>query len=131
MYGQFKGYLVHAFSRGGLSTRESADEIELGRWQPDDPDLFKIDFDFHAGPEGGVGSDAFGLSVCSPAWLLRASDQCAIFSPAHTLLMRRYDGAALLRFLREQCSSASGATWTAVALQIGRVGSWEFQYKVR
>ena len=131
MRGQFKGYDVFAFSKGGVSVREFGSEAELDKWQPDDPDLFEVDLEFYAGPEGEDGSDAFRLSVCSPAWLLRANEQRAIFSPAHTLLMRRYDGAALLRFLHDRCSSASGETWTAIAMQIGRVGSWEFQYKVR
>jgi hypothetical protein len=131
MRAQFKGYNVFAFSQGGIEVRQPGLETELDKWEPDDPDLCAVDLEFYAGPESDDTADAFRLSVCSPAWLLRANDRCAIFSPCRTLLMRRFDRAHLLRFLHDRCSSARGETWRAIALQIDRVGAWEFHSRVR
>lgn len=131
MRGELKGYMVFEVSKGGVAVRQFDESIKLETWVPDEPDRFTIDMEFYAGPEGSEGADAFRVSCCSPSWLLGVNLGAPILCPAHTLIMQRYDGPALMQFLRDECRSADGNTWTAIALQLHRIGSWEFVFRAR
>ncbi|MFK8251466.1 Imm8 family immunity protein [Ancylobacter terrae] len=105
------------------------DPIYLETWQPPDPTDFVIDLDFYACPEGEDGADAFTVRICSPKWFFRHMGD-GITSDAGILFMPRFDARAIIGFLEDACLSADAETWTGLAVQLGRIGRWEFDYQL-
>jgi len=116
---QFKGYL--AFHLNSNECLES--------WAPPDPEDFEFRMDFHACPEGSNSADAFRVRVCSFNWFFREFGG-QIVSAENTILMPRYDGQELVKFIKNYCASLEGETWEALAAQLTRLGRWEFDYRL-
>lgn len=120
MRARLNGYIARNHQRQGIS---------LDDWIPEYPDDFEITVAFYACPAGENTADAFTVRVCSPKWFMtRFGDQ--IVSAENTIFMPRFDAPALVRFLTEYCSSVEGETWEAIAVQLTRLGRWEFDYRL-
>jgi|GEM_PF-2779553 len=101
---------------------------DLTVWQPDDPEDFDIQFDFHACPADEDWAAAFAVRVCSPKGFFR-DNAGKVLSGTHVLFMERFDGARLLRHIEEACAQIEGETWEELALQLNQIGDWEFLYR--
>jgi hypothetical protein len=44
--------------------------------------------------------------------------------------MSSFDYLELEKFLSDRCAAAEGETWTAIAVQLTRLGRWEFDYRL-
>lgn len=106
-----------------------AQDQGLESWSPPDLEDFEFKMDFHACPEGENTGDAFTVRVCSHKWFFREFGD-RITSAENTILMPRYHGYALVKFIEDYCASTEGETWEAIAAQLTRLGRWEFDYKL-
>ena len=102
-------------------------ETPLAEWAPEDPEDFEITLDFYACPENENTADAFTVRVCSPNRFLRDHSD-SIVSAENTIFMRRFNGVQLIRFLEDRCSRTEGDDWLSIAVQLNRLGRWEFDY---
>ena len=105
----------------------SPDVRDLAGYQPEDPELFAVLLQVMAGPSVGQGVESFEVVVCSPLWLQSHLSDGEIRWLRHHLVVRRFDWAALDRFIRDQFESVEAETWSAVAQLLGRFGKWEFE----
>ena len=79
------------------------------------------------GPAAQAGAEAFDVTVCTPQWLAEHCPTEAILVGRHHLLVMEYDFARLHNYLRQRIEACVGENWEAVALQVGRLGEWEFE----
>lgn len=121
MRAQYKGHRV---------VETKAGTFALDAWKPRDPTDFSIDIDFYAGPEGDASADAFTATVCSPNFFLR-SQNGNVFSGENIIFMLRFDYIELEKFLVDRCAATEGDTWHAIAVQLARLGRWEFDYRLQ
>jgi hypothetical protein len=73
------------------------------------------------------GAESFDVTVCTPQWLAEHCPTDAILVGRHHLLVMEYDFARIQSYLRQPIETCVGETWEEVALQVGRLGKWEFE----
>ena len=122
MRAKLNGYMAWHLSNRGVE--------DLAHWTPDDPEDFEVTFDFYACPEGQNTADAFTVRACSPKWFFRANDG-DIVSAENTIFMNRFDGPKLIQYLEDRCAQTEGETWSAIAVQLTRLGRWEFDCSLK
>jgi hypothetical protein len=120
MKAQYKGHRILDHDAGSFA---------LDTWHPLDPTDFSVTIDFYAGPEGEETADAFTATVCSPKWFLRHQTG-NVFSGESVIFMSTFDYQELKKFLSDRCATTTGETWTAIAVQLTRLGRWEFDYRL-
>ena len=120
---------MRAEYKGHLIRDPSAKDPFLDKWKPSDPSDFSVTIDFYAGTEGNDKADAFTATVCSPNWFFR-SQKGNVFSGENVIFMVEFVGSELERFLRDRCAETEGETWQAIAVQLTRLGRWEFDYRL-
>lgn len=102
-------------------------DIDLDSYCPDEPDCFGILVQAFFGPSDGTGKESFDILICTPKWLDRELVEDMIISGRHRLIVRRYDLAAIYRFLSKYAQHCKSATWHEAAQKLGRLGNWEFE----
>lgn len=98
----------------------------LSRYEPEVPDLFSVYLQFEIGPSDGDGAEVFGLTVCSPRWLLEHERPKGFEFVQATLVMDKWDASLVERAVSDLCVRAPGADWTSTALSLSRFLRWEF-----
>ncbi len=111
--------------RAALRRLHSPDVYDLSSWSPDNE--FGVLVQMLVGPEGGPGEESFDVTLCTPGWLAERVRQEGIVDARHHLLIDTYDYDRLERYLCERVSACEGANWREVALQVARLGAWEFE----
>ena len=112
--------------RARLKLLHSPDVSDLATWMPDDEAVFGFLLQVMIGPSDEEGAESFDIIVCSPRWLERDISDTGIRSGEHLLIMTRYDHRLLLRYLERRVHSCEAPTWSELAKQLSRFGSWEF-----
>ena len=105
----------------------SYDIDDLERYEPRDPECFRVSITIIVGPVGAPGEESFDFQICSSKWLQRDLDNYEITLLRHVIVMKRFDYDRLCSFVREYLSACSGATWDDVGQKVGRLGMWEFE----
>jgi hypothetical protein len=105
----------------------SPDVFDLCSYVPDDPDSFGLLLQVLVGPAGAEGEESFNVMVCTPRWFDAHLEATDIRSGRHHLFVKRYDHAALLRYVTDFVAQCNGTPWEEVALRISRLGMWEFE----
>lgn len=115
---------MHAVVRSITSPDAGADPPS--RYQPPSPDLFSVYLELEIGPSEGEGADVFGLTVCSPRWLLQQQRPKGFEFMHAALVLERWDPEELERAVHDLCRRTSGIDWKPIALSLGRYLAWEF-----
>ena len=102
-------------------------DADLETYLPADASDDAIFIQMLVGPSGGDGEESFDLVVCTPKWLQRAARTDGPIVGRHFVVVDVLDVASVLEFLRARVDSLSAPTWHELALQLGRIGKWEFQ----
>jgi hypothetical protein len=113
--------------RAEVKRLHSPDVHDLSTFAPEDPDNFGILVQVMAGPAGEQGEESFDVVVCTPSWLSDQLGPADIRMGRHYLLVKQYDYVRLRRFVERFAAQCSGATWQEAALDLGRLGKWEFE----
>lgn len=79
------------------------------------------------GDGDGDGEESFDLIVCTPRWLAREASAHGPIVGRHHLVVDSLDIPIALEFLRTRVADATAPTWHELALQLGRIGKWEFE----
>jgi hypothetical protein len=79
------------------------------------------------GPADGDGEESFDLIVCTPRWLARQAITHGPVAGRHHLVVDALEIPVALDFLRARVAEATAPTWHELALQLGRIGKWEFE----
>jgi hypothetical protein len=79
------------------------------------------------GPVESDGEESFDLFVCTPQWLQREVRTHGPIIGRHHLVVDLLEIASVLDFLRAHVDALTAPTWHELALQLGRIGKWEFE----
>jgi hypothetical protein len=112
--------------RAILKSFDSPDIPDLASYVPSAPCDFGFLLQMFVGPENSEGEELFTIVVCTPAWLLARIPDNEPMLINHHLLVRSYEYAQIHDWLSRLIAKCVGETWEAVALQISKIGSWEF-----
>ena len=111
--------------RAELRRMHSPDIHDLKSWSPDGD--FGILVQLLVGPENGPGEESFDVTLCTTGWLTERVQEVGLLDGRHHLLTEKYDFGQFESYVRERLSEFEGDNWEAVALQVGRLGRWEFE----
>lgn len=110
-----------------LKRLHSPDANDLSKFAPSDPRHFGLFVQVMAGPAGQTGEESFDLIVCTPAWLCEKLESSGPIIGLHHVIVAEFHYRELELFIRSYCERCVGLTWQEVALQVGRLGRWEFE----
>jgi hypothetical protein len=112
--------------RARLKGLVSPDVADLEDWLPDEPDRFGFYLQVSIGPADAEGEEGFGSTVCSPQWFAQRLNGADVICGEHTMLMRRYDYGALVRYVERRCHRCVGETWVDIVNELRLFGQYEF-----
>jgi hypothetical protein len=115
---------MHAVVRSMMSPDAGADPLD--QYRPPTSDLFAVFVQFEIGPSEGPGAELFGLTVCSPQWLLQQQWPKGFEFLHSTLVIERWDVELIGQAVGSLCERTSGADWPAIAQSLSRFMAWEF-----
>jgi hypothetical protein len=113
--------------RAALKHLQSPDIVNLATYCPEEPKNFCFLLQMMVGPDAQEGAESFDVTVCTPQWLAEHCPTDAILVGRHHLLVMEYDFARIQNYLRQLMETCVGKNWEEVALQVGRLGKWEFE----
>jgi Immunity protein 8 len=113
--------------RAELRRLHSPDIDNLASYAPNRSDNFGFLLQVMAGPQGREGEESFDVFVCTPDWLKHNRSRSDVIVGRHYLIIFEFDYDRLVKFFERYCFQCSGETWQEVALQLGRLGKWEFE----
>lgn len=95
---------------------------------PDDPAAFAFAAQLLVGPKGGAGEELFHVSVAAPEWLAARCREDPVVSGEHQVFVdfETFDVRRLAAWLERRVTAVEGPSWDALAQQLSRLGSWEF-----
>ena len=69
------------------------------------------------------------MTVCSPEWLAERARTEGIIDGLHHVVVAvsSFDQRVLRTWFEARVNAVEGGDWAAVAVQLGRLGSWEFE----
>ena len=112
--------------RAAIRSLMSLDVDDLDGWDPES-DAWALGLRVLAGPDDGPGEESFDLTVCSLAWLAERVRRDGVCDGRHHLIVEGYDWPAIRAFVERRVQECQGATWRDVAVQLARLGFWEFE----
>ena len=104
----------------------SPDVYDLESYRPEDPESFGFLLQVMIGTRGEEGEESFDVEVCSPAWLEKNLVDAEVVVARPYILMRSYSYRSLHAALDKYISGCSGPDWDSIALQLQKLGRWEF-----
>ena len=105
----------------------SPDILNLKDYQPQDISNFCFYLELSVGPSSEKGEETFGLTICTPDWLLENHKKDDIIFPRHYLIVFEYDYDKIIKRLTKKIQGLSADNWNDLALKISRIGYWEFE----
>jgi hypothetical protein len=113
--------------RAALKYLQSPDIDDLATFCPKEPSKFCFLLQMMVGPAAEEGAESFDMTVCTPQWLIEHCPTDVILEGRHYLFVMEYDFAQIQNYLLQRIEACVGENWEAVALQVGRLGKWEFE----
>jgi hypothetical protein len=113
--------------RAVLRELHSPDVYDLRTYRPPDPTRFSLLVEIWAGPDHDDSFESFDVRVCSPAIIAEKAERKAVQSLRHYVLVAEYDYDRLEAFVRSYCARCEGDSWREIAVQLARLGHWEFE----
>lgn len=105
----------------------SPDVYSIEKFNPEVENNFCFLLQLLIGPKGERGDETFDIVVCTPQWLLENNKTSDIIFGRHYLIVFEYDFKAICDKLTKYVNNIDGDTWDEIALQVGRIGKWEFE----
>lgn len=112
--------------RAVIRSLASVDVDDLDVWAPES-ESWALGLQLLAGPDDGPGEESFDLTVCSPAWLAERVRRDGVYDGCHHLVADGFDWPMLRAYIERRVQQCRGATWRDVAMQLARLGYWEFE----
>ncbi|MFJ7247966.1 Imm8 family immunity protein [Kitasatospora sp. NPDC098652] len=101
-------------------------DVDLDDFVPDDPECFSFLLELIVGPEGDIGGESLGFTVCTPGHLSRLVDKIGTV-PGHGLIITKSCNIdEIIAYIERMVLRQTGDDWRAVAKNLGRIGIMEF-----
>lgn len=105
----------------------SPDVYDLEKYYPELEDNFCFYLEISVGPKNENGSEQFGITVCTPKWLLDNKIEDGLIFGKSYLIVFEYDYQKLYNKIKSYIDEQNGNSWEELALKIGRISYWEFE----
>jgi len=105
----------------------SPDVYDLVNFIPDKVDNFCFYLEISVGVENEIGSEQFGITICTPIWLLENKPNDAILFGRSYLIVFRYNYYKIYEKIKSYIENLNGNSWEDLAWKICRIGIWEFE----
>ena len=119
--------LNHKNMKAELKGFQSPDVYDLEKYYPELEDNFCFYLEISVGPKNEKGSEQFGITVCTPKWLLDNKIEDGVIFGKNYLIVFYYDYKKLYNKIKSYIDKQNGNSWEELALKIGRISYWEFE----
>ena len=98
----------------------------LEDYLPENPYSFLLYVRLDIGPDDSLDTESFELTICTPDMIeATCNDRFSIWG-LHTLIVKEYDFPKIQQEIERQLEKLEAPSWDLLALQLGRIASWEF-----
>lgn len=101
-------------------------DIDFDLYVPGQPHHFAFLLQVMAAPAGSEGEESFDVVVCTPSWLAEQLEREPVFVGRHHLIVSRFDAEMIKKAIRGYVEELEAPDWQGLAVEIGRLGKWEF-----
>ena len=105
----------------------SPDIKNLEEYWPENETNFCFYLELSIGVASQEGEEIFGITVCTPEWLMSNYKRDEVIFLRHYLLVFEYDRNRIIEAISKRIHSLSADNWEKLALKIGEVAYWEFE----
>ncbi|WP_447642282.1 MULTISPECIES: Imm8 family immunity protein [Chitinophagaceae] len=113
--------------RAELKSFISPDIRDLEKHYPEFGDNFCFYLEISVGLKNEKSSEQFGITVCTPKWLLDNKKGDGIIFDKNYLIVFEYNYQRLYNKIKSYIEMQNGSTWEELALKMGRISYWEFE----
>lgn len=113
--------------RASVRSFHSPDIDDLDAYVPVDSENFSFLLQIFIGPRGGEGEESFDTVVCTPRALEERCEAEGVVFGRHLTIVKRYDFSRLRRAIEDYVEKCEAASWSELAVKLGRIGKWEFE----
>ncbi len=106
---------------------ESPDILNLKEYWPEDETSFSFYLELSVGISSQEGEEIFGITVCTPKWLLENHRTDEVLFLRHYLLVFEYNYNRITEELKKKIQNLSAGSWNELALKVSKIGYWEFE----
>ncbi len=106
---------------------ESPDIPNFEEYWPEDETSFSFYLELSVGGTGIEGYEIFGITVCTPNWLLENCEKDKILFLRHYLIVFEYDYKRIIDKVKAKIENLVAENWDELALKIGKICYWEFE----
>ncbi len=100
---------------------------DFSEYRPDDPTSFSCTLELLVGPHLEPASETFGLTLCTPRWLIENHGQDDVIIGRNLLIVFDFNRPRIVQWLNRYIERCTGETWEDVARRVSYIGSWEFE----
>ena len=79
------------------------------------------------GPKDQPVQESFGVTVCTPRWLLSKYDENQMILGKDKLIVFKFNMEAILNRIKRLFNNCGGNDWNEIAIKLSRIGHWEFE----
>lgn len=105
----------------------SPDVYDLENYYPEIEDNFCFYLEISVGVKNEKGSEQFGITVCTPKWLLENKKKDEIIFGKDYLLVFEYSYSKIYGKIKSYIDKLEGNSWEELALELNKVAYWEFE----
>jgi len=112
--------------RAELKGFHSPDILDLERFNPLEKDHFCFYLEFSAGPKNGIGHEQFGITVCTPRWLIDNKNENEVIFGKDHLIVFEYNYKKICDTIKNYVENLEETIWEDLAQKISKIAYWEF-----
>lgn len=113
--------------KAALKGYSSPDVDSLTDYKPENRKSFGFLLQLLVGLEDHEGYETFDVIVCTPKWLTDTHSKGEVVIGRHYLIVFEYNFERIMEEIEAFIDLCTGETWHEIALQVGRLGYWEFE----
>ena len=110
-----------------LKSFQSPDIYDLEKYYPEIEDNFCFYLEISVGIKNAEGAEQFGITVCTPKWLLENKKDNEIIFGRHYLIVFEYNYQKIYGKIKSYIDKLDENSWEELALKVSRIGYWEFE----
>jgi len=105
----------------------SPDIYDLEKYYPEIEDNFCFYLEISVGVKNEKGAEQFGITVCTPKWLLENKKDDEMVFGKNYLIVFKYNYQKIYGKIKSYIDELDGNSWEELALKVSRIGYWEFE----
>jgi hypothetical protein len=105
----------------------SPDIFDLEKYYPEIENNFCFYLEISVGIKNEKGAEQFGMTVCTPKWLLEHKRKEEIIFGKNYLFVFEYSYQKIYEKIKSYIDELDGNSWEELAMQISRISYWEFE----